>query len=167
MKLAFVVGPEGSGSALASRVVAHAVGAANYRQWNGLGHVRGNGWKVIHRSLPSSKKAVFYDIEKMIRKHTTCDLYLVLTTRDVTLAQMSAVERFPRTEDEAGAHMVHAAEIMAGLMDKHKCLVWSYETFVFLQGAYLARLYDFLGVESRFVPPLYDANKRRIDGLRD
>lgn len=164
--LALIVGPEGSGSSLVSRIIAHVVGATTFDKWKGLGNVQGNGWKVMHRSLPSLKRPRFYDIEKMIRKHKTYALHLVLTTRDVTMAQTSAMARFPRTDAEAKAHTERARDIMAGLMRNHVCLVWSYETFVFLGDAYLERLYAFLGVESDFPPPLYDANKRRLDALR-
>jgi len=161
VKLALVVGPEGSGSALVSRIIAHVVGATDYKRWNGLGHVRGNGWKVLHRSLPSLRRAVFYDIEEMIRKHAKHELYLVLTTRDMTFAQRSAMSRFGRTKKEAQTYTARAARIMGKLMDEYDCLVWSYETLVFLKAPYLKRLYRFLGIESDFVPPLYNANSKK------
>ena len=41
-------------------------------------------------------------------------------------------------------------------------MVWCYESFMYLKGDYLRTLYDFLGVESDFVPELFDTNRSKV-----
>lgn len=45
---------------------------------------------------------------------------------------------------------------------RHKYIIWSYETFMFLREGYLNSLYEFIGVESEFIPNLIDANIGKI-----
>ena len=40
--------------------------------------------------------------------------------------------------------------------------IWSYESFMFLGSDYLQNLYQFLGVESDFMPELRDANEGKV-----
>ena len=43
---------------------------------------------------------------------------------------------------------------------------WSFETTLLYKHLYLQELYKFLGVESDYVPPIYDANKKYIKNNR-
>ena len=43
--------------------------------------------------------------------------------------------------------------------------ILSYESMIYLGKPYLDLLYDFLGVESDFVPPIHDGNLNRIQTM--
>jgi len=52
---------------------------------------------------------------------------------------------------------------MSSVMRSHqKYLLWSYESFMFLKQDYLTLLYDFLNVDSDFMPELKDGNIGKI-----
>ena len=148
-KPVIVMGPEGSGSKLIAKICARALN---------LPHA------VMHHSLPRFFRPSWADPAALVAEHEgEFDIYFVLTTRDITLSEMSRMERFGRTKEQCQEHSERAKEIMSKVIrDGHKHFVWSYETFMFLGKLYLDALYQFLGVESDFIPPLVDGNKRRI-----
>ena len=150
-KLVVVIGPEGTGSKLIADICATVLE---------LPH------GVMHRSLPRFFRPSWIDPAAVVAQHQEeFDIYFVLTTRDITLSEMSRMERFGRTKEQCQEHSERAKEIMSKVIrDGHKHFVWSYETFMFLGKLYLDALYQFLGVESDYIPPLVDGNKCRIAG---
>jgi len=163
-KCVFVVGPEGSGSKLAARICAAALGIAAFDEWDGDGWSDGGTHKVLHRSLPYGDPPRFPDVARWIADHEgQWDLYLVLTTRDRTLSHYSRMSRFPKSLRQVRSESEEARAIMAEILGSgRKRFIWSYETFMFLGGAYLEELQRFLGVDSTVLPHLVDGNEMRI-----
>lgn len=161
-----VLGPESSGSKLIARVCAHVLGIRPYGEWNAVGWCAGGGHEVCHRSLPYGDPPRFPDVESMIAEHRADhDIRFVLTTRDVTLSEMSRSRRFAKPAPQLREESRRAREIMAGLLrSEWPVFIWSYETFMFLGKDYLDRLYAFLGTASDFMPDLVDGNAPRIAG---
>jgi len=163
-KCVFVVGPESTGSKLISRILADALGVVQYSQWDGTGCVDNGKDKLCHRSLPYGIPPRYPDIADWINKHRDdYELFFVITTRDITLSETSRIKRFPKNLGQVRRETKHAKMIISELLkSNNKCYIFSYETFMFLQIDYLRKLYEFLGIDSTFIPELIDGNVRRI-----
>lgn len=163
-KCVFVLGPEGSGSKLAARICADALGIRAFERWDGDGWCDEGFHRVLHRSLPYGDPPRFPDVVQWIRSHEDeFDLCFVITTRDRTLSEYSRLSRFPKSRQQVRAESEDAKATMVEVMRSgEKYLVWSYETFMFLETAYLEELHRFLGVESDFAPRLVDGNETRV-----
>ncbi len=61
-KCLIVIGPEGTGSKLIARTLAHALGIKNFKDWAGNGWIDNGTHKVCHRSLPFGTPPVFPDL---------------------------------------------------------------------------------------------------------
>lgn len=166
-KCVFTIGPESSGSMLVARICAHVLGVAPFGQWNGVGWCDQGRNKVCHRSLPFCIPPRFPDIGKWIADNESdYDIHFVLTTRDITLSEISRVERFNKSFEQVRSESLRAKEIMSQIIaSEQKHLIWSYETFMFLGQPYLSELYRFLEVESDFEVPLKDGNRYRLEQL--
>ena len=164
-KAYIITGPESSGSAFISRVIAYVVGKdSQYRQWSGFG-LNGkieDSTVILHRSQPTglleqkfTTKQEFHDM------FPDYQLYFIITTRDQTIQNLSAERRFNRTPEL----LQTAQKIVADLLATENCFIWSYETQQFLKQAYFLQLYKFLEIKSDFYPyDLKDANKPYIRG---
>ena len=163
-KCVFVMGPEGSGSKLAARLCADALGISPFGEWDGNGWCEGQSCKVLHRSLPYGDPPRFPDIAQWVaRNEGDSDLYFVLTTRDQTLSEYSRLSRFPKSLSQLHAESEHAQAAMAEVMRSgQKYFIWSYETFMLLGADYLGDLHLFLAAESGSLPQLVDGNAARI-----
>ena len=168
-KVVFVVGQESSGSRLVAKACAAAHGIAAFDDWNAIGWVHGDSVSVCHRSLPFGTPPRFPDIARWRRKYgTDHEIHFVLTTRDVTLSDISKMEVFGKSsrmvqEEREKARCIYE-EIMGG---DDPYFLFSYETLMFLKELYWRDLYRFLGVppDSGFFPDLHDANARRISEM--
>lgn len=166
-KCVFVIGPEGSGSKLVARIIAHALDISPFGEWQGNGWCRSDAHIICHRSLPYLLPPRYPDIGKWILEYSPeYDLYFVLTTRDITLSELSRVSRFGKSPDQVVHESSMARQIMAGLLSSSdcRCFIWSYETFMFLGHDYLQLLYHYLGANSDFCPELDDGNRKRLLG---
>jgi len=166
-KCIFVIGPESSGSKLIARVCAHVLNAANYEDWNGSGWCGAEGNMVCHRSLPFNIPPEYPDIDGWIKKYSQhYNIYFILTTRDITISEMSRNRRWQKPFDQLEEETQEARKIMSRILNSdHNYFIWSYETFMFFKLDYLKKLYHFLGVKSIFIPELMDGNKLRINTL--
>lgn len=164
-KCVFVIGPESSGSKLVARICSHVLQIQDFDDWNGTAWSDRGEHKVCHRSLPYNLPPKFPDIEEWISTHhESYDLCFILTTRDITLSELSRIERFSKSKPQVEAESAKAREIMLDVLRKpYPVLIWSYETFMFLGLAYLKQLYQFLGVQSDFCPPIIDGNRKRLE----
>jgi len=160
----FVIGPEGSGSKLAARLCADALGIRPFSEWDGDGWCEGESHKVLHRSLPYGDPPRFPDIGQWVALNEgKSDLYFVLTTRDQTLSEYSRLSRFPKSLSQLRSESEHARASMAEVMrGGQKYFIWSYESFMLLGADYLEDLHRFLGAESGSIPRLADGNAARI-----
>jgi len=160
----FVLGPEGSGSKLVARIVAHILEVDSFESWGGGGCVDRGGHKVCHRSIPYGTASRMPDVNAWVADHEEdYELLLIIAIRDRTLSENSRLERFSkpyrRVQQESEEARALLAEVLEG---EQRCFIWSYETFMFLGATYLKRLYTFLGVSSDFMPVLVDGNKKRL-----
>jgi len=172
-KCIIVVGPESSGSMLIAKICAHALDLAEFGDWNGVGGIGDDkvGDKVIHRSLPYGDPPIFPNIKNWIEEYgNSHELYFVLTTRDISMSEVSRHNRWSKTFKQSTVESDKAREILTGIMKDESDLdyiIWSYESFMFLKEDYLQTLYDFIGVKSDFIPKLIDANRRKVGGWGD
>ena len=159
-----IVGPESSGSVFISRVISRVVGACeHFGQWNGHGfHASADGRiLLLHRSLPYQRPKRFDTAEQLLAPFTGCDtLKVVLCTRDPTISLLSKQRRFgDDPAAEGAADLARAVPVFAELLRRADSLIWSYETMLLLGNEAFALLYDWLGVESSFLPDVIDANR--------
>jgi hypothetical protein len=164
--LVLVIGSGGTGSMLASRIIAHVMGVKCYGCWNGGGEIENLKTKVLHVSWPGGpvRNPQFRDLDSILRGHQGYRVRIVLTTRDRTMSEVSMRQRFRWSVKDTKQLSRRAREHVKDLMRRDlDFFIWSYETFMYCQDAYLALLYKFLGVESDFVPDdLVDGNAARI-----
>lgn len=155
-----VIGPECSGSKLIARICAHVLGIQTYESFGGHDFIN-EKHKVCHRSLPFSIPPQYPNIEDWItRNETSFELFFILTTRDISISELSRVRRFNKSIKQVRKESDDAKTIMISLLKSQpNCFIWSYETFMFLRMAYLQKLYQFLGVQSDFIPEIIDGNK--------
>jgi hypothetical protein len=90
----------------------------------------------------------------------------VITTRDVTIVDRSKRARFNRPESLCRMNRERSRQWIVDLVQRRvPYFIWSYETLVYLRNDYLQLLYEFLGVQSDFVPPdLFDGNEKYVIG---
>ena len=119
--------------------------------------------KVCHRSLPHRKPPVYANIEELISENCAeYEIYFILTTRDISISEVSRMHRLAKPLSDTRTESDKAREIMIAVINSgYKYFVWSYETFMYLDKYYLKDLYSFIGVESDFIPDLYDANRKK------
>lgn len=162
----FVIGTESSGSKLAARILAHALGIRPYGTWNGSGWATSteSPRRLCHRSQPYGAEGSFSDIARWNEENRGFDIRYVICTWDVTISQRSRRKRWPQRPppvlDEQSAR---ARAIIREVMQTCSFTIWSYETFMFLGIDYLHELYRTLGIDSSFMPPdVVDANAKHV-----
>jgi hypothetical protein len=167
-KCVFVLGPESTGSKLIGKVCSHAMGIQEFGTWEGSAWSDAGGNKVYHRSLPYGLKPKFPDVDAWVAEHKDeFDISFVLTTRDITISQLSRYQRWKKPTQQAAEESETAKQIMLSVMEMpYPYFIWSYETFMFLGEAYLQTLYKFLDVECSFMPKLIDANAKKVKKAR-
>jgi len=160
-----VIGPGGTGSKMIANVMAHVLNIHEYGTWDSNGWCESDTHRVCHRSLPYGHYISRYpDIQKWIESYKNShQLYFVLTTRDITISGLSRKRRFGHSDNKCLKDDEKARKIMTDVLQSgHPGMIWSYESFVFLQNAYLQQLYDFIDVESDFTPEIRDANAKLL-----
>ena len=163
-KCIFVIGPEGSGSRVAAKICSNVLGIHQYGDW------KGNDWsdkghhKVCHFSLPNGRPPKFPDVGQWVSENEkNYEIYFVLTTRDITISELSRFNRRAKPFKQSQKESAKARDIMLMIINsRHKYIIWSYESFMFLREGYLNSLYEFIGVKSEFIPNLIDANIGKI-----
>jgi hypothetical protein len=139
---------------------------AEFGSWNGVGRCSSDTNRVIHRSIPYGLPPKYPDPEAWLTEHRPdFECSFILTTRDLTLSEISRSTRFPKPIAQLRLESRRARELMSRILTSgERSFVFSYESLLFLQKPYLDLLYDFIGVCSDFIPDLQDANQRRIKG---
>ncbi len=169
-KCIIVVGPESSGSTLVANIFAHVLGMHDFNEWDAAGWCD-NGYDMLcHRSLPYGRYPPrFPNIDRWISKYKDdYDLSFILTTRDITISEVSRFYRWGKPFEQSKEESDKARELMVKIMNSgQKYFIWSYETFMFLQKDYLDLLYRFLDIETDFMPDLKDGNVSKIIKLTD
>ena len=102
------------------------------------------------------------DLELEIASLETHSTEFVICTRDLNASNRSRLKRFGGTIEEYEADNEKAKSVFEGLMCNERCFVMSYESAVALGDAYYRTLFDWLGVDSQFSPPIFDANRPHI-----
>ncbi|MEP4053043.1 MAG: hypothetical protein ABJN22_12440 [Litorimonas sp.] len=163
-KCVFVLGPESTGSKFLAKICSHVLGIHQFGHWDGTAWSDKGGHCVLHRSLPYENPPNFPDVFKWVEeKEPNYELFFVMTTRDITMSQLSRYERWKKPSDTAAKESERAREIMVSVLKSdQKSFLWSYETFMFLKRDYLAQLYAFLDISSDFLPELIDGNAKKV-----
>lgn len=158
-KTVIVLGPEGSGSKLCARIIAHSLGTCDFNEWEGFlwAPNENKTHNVLHRSIPSGEKCYIIDIDKIIKEHK--NIFFILTTRDKNISKRSR----KYTEEEHQKWIKKNKEIIKRIKKSASpYMFFSYETFMLYKEIYLKELYDFLEIDSNFIPELIDGNKKYI-----
>jgi len=162
----FVIGTESSGSKLAGRILAHALGIQPYGSWHGSGWALSDDSprRLCHRSQPYGKEGTFSDIQRWNEDNAAFDIRYVICTRDTTISQRSRRERWPeRPPGVLDEQTERARSIIREVMRTCSFTIWSYESFMFLGADYLQGIYRFLGIESSFMPSdVVDGNAKHV-----
>lgn len=165
MKNAWVIcGPESSGSVFLAKTLSFATGHCEFfGQYSGYGYNSPSHCEnlVLHRSLPYQRPKRFQaslneEIAAFAGKYD-CVNY-ILTTRDKSCSIQSKIRRFGGFLKEAEDDYATAFPFFEKLVDDDSCYIWSYESMVLLGRPYFLRMYRFFGIDSDFVPDIYDAN---------
>ncbi|WP_417608711.1 hypothetical protein [Owenweeksia hongkongensis] len=175
-KCIFVIGPESSGSTFIAKVISTALNGDT--GWNGRGFNCCNKWDcdrengftkscsevkhlVCHRSLPFGEISQWPPISEW---EDFYDANFILCTRDASISSNSVLDRMKRTQKSRNLNLLKSTEIIKDIIgSESKSMIWSYETFVLLQEAYLKQLYDFLKIKSDYLPDsIIDANSKYI-----
>lgn len=162
------MGPESSGSLLTARICAQVLMDVPFDSERTEKWEDDAGNRVWRVSLPSGPETTFVDVNQLVQDYSqTHDLHFILTTRDITLSEYSRRGRFMRRGSyEVKRHSDRAHDIMLQIMTMdYPWYISSYETMIFLGKPYLDLMYEFLGVESDFIPSLRDGNLNRIQSM--
>jgi len=166
-----VIGPESSGSVMVSKIIGNVIGASAYGKWTGYAwspkaenELRHKNNVVLHRSFPNGKD-YYLDVDKLYNKYKNeYDIKFVITTRDKNIVKLSKQKRFGRDDNECKLNNDISKEKIKNTIDKYDFFIWSYETFLYLEEIYLYQLYEFLNVESDFIPNnIFDGNEKYIN----
>lgn len=165
-KLILIIGPESSGSTLIAKVCAKSIMQESDGFFNsGDSFCTNENQMVIHKSLPEHLPPIFCDINSMIVNYENkgFEVYVILTTRDITISEHSRIKNFLKTKKQVKAESAKAKEIMIEILSNHsKTFIWSYETFMYLGEHYLNKLSAFLDIELENAFELRDGNHLTI-----
>lgn len=164
-KCVYVIGPESSGSMFVAKTLAHILEVAKYGTWDGGGTVKNKDGKIHHVSLPTGPNSYFPNIATLIEEDKKCyDVYLVITIRDSSISEVSRMLRFLKLRPKVLEESKKAKQMIVELMRSNQVpyFLCSFETLIFLGEDYLRLLYDFLHIDSDFMPVVYDANIKYI-----
>jgi len=172
MKKAFVItGPESSGSVYISKIIAHVVGKSSFGDWPGYGLCGqiGDDIVVLHRSQPFMEWNKYFTLDQFKEMFDGYQIYFICTTRDITISNISKVNRFGRNQQACAENLQKSRSIVAEILaNQELSIIWSYETFIYLGPAYLEILYRFLNVRSNFYPDnIIDGNTKYLPNSVD
>jgi hypothetical protein len=167
MRLVIVTGFESSGSVFAARVISFVLGKCkNFGDWSGYGWNGNNGdnFIIIHRSMPYGRnpKRWLEDLEQETSTLQSYSREFVICTRDLNISKQSRLNRFGGSLVKYELDDKKASAIFNNLMRDEKCFILSYETALALGDAYYQTLFDWLDVDTKYSPIIFDANKPYI-----
>jgi len=166
-KLIIVTGYESSASVFTSKVISHVFGKCpNLGDWNGMGMhgSKGDDVIIIHRSMPYRDivhgKKWIDDLHIEIKNLYNYQRSYVICTRDLNISKSSRLRRFGGNLEICNNDDKKTNEIFSSLIESEskRTFIFNLETAIALKYTYYNLLYKWLGVESDFSPPIYDAN---------
>ena len=161
-KYILIVGHEGTGSMLIGSLIAKNCNL----EWDGAGIFDTDLIKFHHVSLPAGIPSQFENISDYIKEYEELgDLYIVITTRDITLSEHSRIKRFNKKEIQVREETRIATRILKSFFGKSNSFIFSYETFMIYENDYLLKLLDFIKIELKHLineGDLVDANAKKI-----
>ncbi len=163
-KLIVVTGYESSGSVFTAKIISFVMKKCKrFGDWSGYGWngKKGDNLVIIHRSMPYKRKPKMWlaDFEEEIAGMNNYYIMYVICTRDLNISKASRLLRFGGNYLEYKNDDAIATEIFEFLIQNQTTYIFSYETAVCLSDVYYQLLYQWLGVSSKFSPPIYDANQ--------
>lgn len=158
-RFVLVLGPEKSGSKLAARIAADLCGIAMFSRYDGVDSVSNYRGTVYHTSLPRRFPAEFPDIYRLLpgMMDEYDSINIILCTRSPGISKISIERDFKRSHDDVQRHYSKAMDVCRELYRYYECLVWSYESFLFLGTAYINEMARYLGV-THVSPELFSIN---------
>lgn len=147
-RFVFVVGPEKSGSKIAARVAAHLCGIAHYNRYDGVDPVTNYRGTVYHTSFPRRIPAEFPDVYSLLpcARDEYDDIRIIICVRSPGISKISIERDFGRSHNDVQYQYSKAMAICRELYSLYSCLVWSYESFLFLGTAYINDMARYLDV---------------------
>ncbi len=169
--LVIVTGFESSGSVFLARTCSFVLGKSDrFEDWNGYGWHGdvGDDLVIIHRSMPYGlhPKSWFAELKDEIADLADYRTRYIICTRDLTISRISRRMRFGGSDNEYRADDEKARVIFDEIMTSFDYFIFSFESALALRKSYYLDFYDWLGVESDFDPPLFDANRPYIKSKR-
>ena len=165
MKNSWIIcGPESSGSVFVAKIISFVTGHCDFfGQYSGYGYNSDIPCEnlVLHRSLPYMRPKRFQDslleeIAAFSEKYERVNY--ILTTRGKNCSIQSKIQRFGGSIKEAEEDYAIASPFFESLVNDDNCFIWNYESMLLLGKPYFLRMYRFFGIESDFVPEIYDGN---------
>lgn len=165
--LLVITGFESSGSVFTARIASFALGKCKkFGDWHGYGWNGriGDDLVIIHRSMPYGRnpKRWHEDLKKEIEGINSYRKSFVICTRDLSISKLSRIRRFGGSFQSYSDDDIVARSIFAKLMSSERTFIFSFESAVCLGDSYYQKFYEWLGVNSDFSPPLFDANEPYI-----
>ena len=162
-KLIIITGYESTGSCFTSQIISFVLGKChNFGDWDGHGWngEKGDDLIILHRSMPHFRKPKrwFDELAAEIDGMDDYEKSYIICTRDLNISKTSRIKRWRGSWAEYQKDDDQASEIFASLIKSQKTFIFSLETAIALKDSYYAILYEWLGVQSDFFPPIYDAN---------
>jgi len=155
-----VIGLESSCTKFVSKLIAVNTGIIkNFDHWSGFHSISDGVTLVSHRSLPHGDRENFISIQE-------ADLYdhIVITTRDFNCSLLSKNKDHQPDINSAYSEHAEGAMILKLIMSElgHKVELFSYESAMILQFAYLHRFLIDLNIEPLVFPEVNDVNLKYI-----
>ena len=162
-----VTGPENSGSKLCARTIAHVLNVCDFEDWAGhywAPNKISNKHSVLHRSTPYAGNNVV-NVNQIIKEYKGKDLRVVFTTRDGNISKNRLKKTRKNYTDDDAKHFIGENIKIINKVRKENIpyIFWSFESTILYAETYLYDLYKFIGIESEYIPPLFDANEKYIN----
>lgn len=154
-----VIGPERTGSMLVAKIIAHVTGVKSFGSWPGGGKVKNDEHEIYHVSLPRNRQNREYPQVNLLIDEST---HVIITTRDNNISIASKQQRFTKFSNHAKQENIIAQNMLQAFLSHEKVFICSYETLVYYKLYYAKLLYHFLGIESDFIPEIYDGNQKYL-----
>lgn len=165
--IVIVTGPENSGSKLCARTIAHVLKICSFEDWPGYAwapNKKGNSLhSVLHRSTPYAGSNII-NVKELCNKYKDKDLKFVFTTRDGNITKNRLIQKRKNyTDQTADKFLNENIKIIKKVRENNiPYMFWSFEATILYEDIYLYELYKFLELESKFIPPLFNANEKYI-----
>lgn len=156
-----VIGLQSSCTKFVSKLIAANTGIIKgIEEWSGFHSISDGLTLVSHRSLPHVDRDNFISTQE-------ADLYdkIIVSTRDFNCSLLSKNKDHQSDIENACSEHIDGAMILRLIVSElgHKIHIFSYETAMILQFAYLHRFLNELGIEPLVIPEVENVNLKYMN----